>query len=103
MKIERILVPTDFSEHSLAASKYAIELAREHESEVVLVHVVEPLPYGVARWYEPTKLLEHYGETASVELKRFENEDAALPKIPFRTPLRRRSRSHRGAGEQAQG
>ena len=58
MKIERILVPTDFSEHSLAALKYAIELAREHESEVVLVHVVEPLPYGIARWYEPTKLLE---------------------------------------------
>jgi len=78
MKIERILVPTDFSEHSLAALKYAIELAREHESEVVLVHVVEPLPYGVARWYEPTKLLEHYSETASVELKRFEKEATQL-------------------------
>ena len=78
MKIERILVPTDFSEHSLAALKYAIELAREHESEVVLVHVVEPLPYGVARWYEPTKLLEQYGETASVELKRFEKEATQL-------------------------
>ncbi|MGB3552149.1 MAG: universal stress protein [Candidatus Binatus sp.] len=78
MKIERILVPTDFSEHSLAALKYAIELAREHESEVVLVHVVEPLPYGVARWYEPTKLLEHYGETASVELKSFEKEATQL-------------------------
>ena len=78
MKIERILVPTDFSEHSLAALKYAIELAREHESEVVLVHVVEPLPYGVARWYEPTKLLEHYGETALGELKRSEKEATQL-------------------------
>jgi len=78
MKIERILVPTDFSEHSLAALKYAIELAREHESEVVLVHVVEPLPYGVGRWYEPTKLLEHYGETASGELERFEKEATQL-------------------------
>ena len=78
MKIERILVPTDFSEHSLAALKYALELAREHGSEVVLVHVVEPLPYGITRWYEPTKLLEQYGETASVELKRFENEATQL-------------------------
>ena len=51
MKIERILLPTDFSDHSLAALKYAVELAREHESEVVLVHVVEPLPYGIARWH----------------------------------------------------
>ena len=78
MKIERILVPTDFSEHSLTALKYAIELAREHESEVLLVHVVEPLPYGVGRWYEPTKLLEDYGETASGELTRFEKEATQL-------------------------
>ena len=74
MKLERILVPVDFSEHSLAALKCAIELALDHQSEVVLVHVVEPLPYGTARWYEPTKLLEHYGETASGELERFEKE-----------------------------
>jgi nucleotide-binding universal stress UspA family protein len=78
MKIERILVPTDFSEHSRTALEYAIELAREHESEVVLVHIVEPLPYGIARWYEPTKLLEHYGEAASGELERFERQATQL-------------------------
>jgi len=78
VKIERILVPVDFSEHSLAALKYALELAREHESEVVLVHVVEPLPYGIARWYEPTKVLEQYGETAKGELERFEKEATQL-------------------------
>lgn len=78
MKIERIMVPTDFSEHSLAALKYAIELAREHESEVVLVHVVEPLPYGVTRWSDPADLLEHYAETASDELERFKNEAIQL-------------------------
>jgi universal stress protein A len=78
VKIERILVPVDFSEHSLAALKYALELAREHESEVVLVHVVEPLPYGIARWYEPTKVLEQYGETAKRELERFEKEATQL-------------------------
>jgi universal stress protein A len=71
MKIERIIVPTDFSEHSLAALRYAIELAREHESEVVLVHVVEPLPYGVARWSEPTEVLARYAEGASGELESF--------------------------------
>jgi nucleotide-binding universal stress UspA family protein len=78
MKIERIMVPTDFSEHSLAALKYAIELTREHGPEVVLVHVVEPLPYGIARWSEPTKLLERYAETASAELERFEKEATQL-------------------------
>ncbi len=74
MKMERILVPVDFSEHSLTALKYAIELAHGHESEVVLVHVVEPLPRGAARWSDASKLLEHYGEKASKELKRFERE-----------------------------
>jgi nucleotide-binding universal stress UspA family protein len=78
MKIERIMVPTDFSRHSLVALKYAIELAREHESEVMLVHVVEELPYGSGRWSEPTKLLEHYAETAKCELERFEKEATQL-------------------------
>ena len=78
MKMERILVPVDFSEHSLTALKYAIELAREHESEVVLVHVVEPLPRGAARWSDATSLLEQYGEKASNELKRFEEEATQL-------------------------
>ena len=74
MKVERILVPVDFSQDSLAALRYAIEIAKEHGSEVVIIHVVEPLPYGIARWYEPTKLLEHYGEAASAELEHFEQE-----------------------------
>lgn len=78
MKIVRILVPVDFSEHSLRALKYAIELAREHESEVVLVHVVAPLPRGAARWSDATKLLEHHGEKASKQLKRFEKEATHL-------------------------
>lgn len=74
MTIERILVPIDFSEHSLVALKYALDFARKNESEVVLVHVVEPLPYGIARWDEPTQLLERYGEVALGELERFEKE-----------------------------
>jgi nucleotide-binding universal stress UspA family protein len=78
MKIERIMVPTDFSRHSHVALKYAIELAREHDSEVLLVHVVEPLPYGISRWSEPTKVLERYAETAKAELEGFEKEALQL-------------------------
>jgi universal stress protein A len=78
MKIERIMVPTDFSEHSRVSLRYALDLARDHASEVVLLHVVEPLPYGVGRWSEPTKTLEQYAETASAELKRFEQEATQL-------------------------
>ena len=59
MKTERILIPTDFSPRSLAALERAIDLAREHHSEIILVHVIEPLPYGAGHWSDPTKLLEH--------------------------------------------
>jgi universal stress protein A len=74
MKIDRIMVPLDFSEHSRVSLKYALDLARDHASEVVLLHVVEPLPYGVGRWSDPMKTLEQYAETATAELKRFEQE-----------------------------
>ena len=76
--MKRITVPTDFSEHSLEALRYAVGLAREQQAEVVLVHVVEPLPHGIARWYEPTKLLEWYAEMASGDLDRFENQAIQL-------------------------
>lgn len=72
MKINRILVPVDFSEHSLRALDYAIDLAREHGSEVVLVHAVEPLAYGIGRWSEPTKLLEEWQANAAQELAEVE-------------------------------
>lgn len=42
--IERILVPTDFSEPSLAAVGYALELAAAVSGRVILLHVVEGEP-----------------------------------------------------------
>jgi len=78
MKIERIMVPTDFSEHSRAALGCALDLAREYGAEVVLIHVVEPLPHGIGRWSEPTQLLEGHAETASGQLEHFEKEAKQL-------------------------
>lgn len=39
----RILVPTDFSDDSDEALKQALELAKQYNSKVYLLHVVEPL------------------------------------------------------------
>jgi len=41
--LERILVPTDFSECAEQARSYAAELAKRFASEVHLLHVVAPL------------------------------------------------------------
>jgi nucleotide-binding universal stress UspA family protein len=46
MKIKRILVPVDFSEPSLDALDYAVELARALRSSIEILCVVEPLAYA---------------------------------------------------------
>jgi nucleotide-binding universal stress UspA family protein len=43
IKLERILIPTDFSEYSKQASKYACELAGRFTAELHLLHVVQPI------------------------------------------------------------
>ncbi len=78
MKIERILVPTDFSRCSLAALERAIDLAREHNSEIVLVHVIEPLPYAAGSWSDSTQLLEHCAEDGRNQLARLTKRAVAL-------------------------
>ena len=40
-KVNRILVPIDFSEESVRALKYAVSLAEETRSELVALHVIE--------------------------------------------------------------
>jgi nucleotide-binding universal stress UspA family protein len=42
--MKRILVPTDFSEASLEAVRYGIELTSKMEGELLLLHVVEGKP-----------------------------------------------------------
>jgi universal stress protein A len=74
MKLKKILVPVDFSRHSLAALSYAIDLGQEQRAEIILVHVVEPLAYGMGRWTEPVKLLESWQAEASAELQRIEQQ-----------------------------
>ncbi|MGA3265388.1 MAG: universal stress protein [Verrucomicrobiota bacterium] len=40
--IREILVPTDFSEHSNFALRYAMSVAKEFNSRITLLHVIEP-------------------------------------------------------------
>lgn len=40
---KEIIVPTDFSEHSLRALDYAVEIAEKFSAELKIVYVIEPL------------------------------------------------------------
>jgi nucleotide-binding universal stress UspA family protein len=73
-----VLLPIDFSSDSQPALEYAVGLAREHRSELVLVHVVEPLPRGASRWCNPSEVLEERAEAARKQLERFEKRALGL-------------------------
>lgn len=47
VKIEKILVPTDFSPSSKAAVDYAAAIAKQFHAELVLIHVIESPAYSV--------------------------------------------------------
>jgi len=77
-EIDKVLVVTDLSSHALSLFEQAADIARKHDSEVVLIHIVEPLPLGVARWYEPSRLLEQYAEDARNKLEKLERHALAV-------------------------
>jgi universal stress protein A len=90
---ERILVPIDFSSDSRPAIEYAVGLAREHLSEIVLVHVVEPLPHGADLWFDSSDLREQREQEAKRRLDHLENRTLALyphckSEVCFGTPAR---------------
>ena len=45
--VSKILVPVDFSDRSVAAVHYAGNLACHFQSELILLHVLPPLPYAM--------------------------------------------------------
>ncbi|MBV6511655.1 MAG: TRAP-T-associated universal stress protein TeaD [Ignavibacteriaceae bacterium] len=45
MKIDKILVPVDFSDYSIAALKYSTEFALVFGAELVVAYVLEPMMY----------------------------------------------------------
>jgi nucleotide-binding universal stress UspA family protein len=45
--LERILVPVDFSDCSLDALEYAVVVAQQAKASLMLLHVLEPVSYGL--------------------------------------------------------
>ena len=66
MKIEisKILCPTDFSENSEHALKYALTIAILTNAELQLLHVIEPIVYP-----QPTQLFEPMVDEVQLTMK----------------------------------
>lgn len=68
MKLEHILVPTDFSGPSAAALRYARELAKAFNSSLHLLHVVHD-PVTEAFGYPRTDFVSAWERNAAVSLR----------------------------------
>ncbi len=65
IRLERILVPTDFSESARQAFRYGVSFAREYGAELVLLHVVEVVPAGYASDLFPVPMAEVFREVSA--------------------------------------
>lgn len=45
VQFKKVLVPVDFSKSSQASVQFAVELARRHDSQLILLNVIEPMIY----------------------------------------------------------
>src|SRR5436853_6381474 len=55
MKLQKLLVPVDFSPQSQKALQYAIAFGQQFDATLVLLYVVEPAVYPTEIGYVPTE------------------------------------------------
>ena len=65
IRLQRILVPTDFSESARHALTYGLSFAREYRAELVLLHVVEVVPVGYASDLFPAPMAAVFQEISA--------------------------------------
>jgi nucleotide-binding universal stress UspA family protein len=71
-ELTKILVPTDFSECSQAAFDYGLQLARDFNAELRLVHVINPHAYPFGDKYaalDPAQLIRETEEAAQKQMR----------------------------------
>lgn len=97
-RINRILVPVDFSPRSQAAVRFATRLARAMKARIGLLHVVQPLPINSAKYRE----VRQFDAEAKLEARRNLKALAALvPKDIKTEQLLRQDVPHRGITDAA--
>src|SRR4029077_20457108 len=77
MKLERLLVPTDFSEGAGHALRYALSLAQKYDAALHLLHVIEVLPAGYTNELFPgtmTRVVDEISGYARSELAKLAAE-----------------------------
>ena len=69
VRLERILVPVDFSDCSLDALEYAVVVGQQAKASLMLLHVLEPVSYGLDFTLSHMRTREHVRESWTKRLK----------------------------------
>jgi nucleotide-binding universal stress UspA family protein len=69
IRMQKILVPTDFSDSARKALVYGVSFAKEYDAELVLLHVVETLAVGYASDLFPVPMAEVFQEISGYARK----------------------------------
>jgi nucleotide-binding universal stress UspA family protein len=74
MLYKNILVPVDFSVNSVQAFDYSLQLARQHEALLHILHVIDPLLYTGFSEISEELLMKTRLNNANEELRKFVDE-----------------------------
>lgn len=77
---KRILVPTDFSDYSDEALKQALELAKQYNSKVYLLHVANPVTQCTADYCLDVETFKKAEENAMIQAREMMQKE--LQKFP---------------------
>ncbi len=71
--IKKILYATDLSENSAYAFYFAIDLAKKHNANIIILHVVEPIPPDVMPYLEREKIVEIEKDNTKEKMEEIKN------------------------------
>jgi nucleotide-binding universal stress UspA family protein len=69
IKIEKILFPTDFSDHSKHAFSYALSFAKEYGANICMVHVIEDVQYLANAYMFDVPMMPSFADVEQNRLK----------------------------------
>lgn len=69
INIERILFPTDFSEHSKHAFRYALSFAKEYNAKLYMLHVIEDIQYLANAYMFDVPIMPSFADMEQNRLK----------------------------------
>src|SRR5262249_58331653 len=87
IRLEQVLMTTDFSSSSRRALPYAAALSCRYGAKLHLLHVIDPLPYRFAAGDEGKRKREQVWQEAESEMRTLSNSES-LRGVPHEIRLR---------------